>query len=726
MKLRQIGVWSMVLLQCMAANAQTKKYTIAEATNGLSTTLALKSIRQPSWQPGTHRFCQVVKVGDQNVWIRTSFPEMQTDTLAKLENCSYVDRVVKTPKSLPMFQWLDKNTVWFLNQRQIVRATIEQGKVSKAALWMELPEGYDNLHVDKSGKIAYTVENNLYLYNNDTKAIALTHDADKNIINGASQGVHRNEFGINNGIFFSPKGNSVAYYRMDQTMVADYPVINWLTTPAVNQNVKYPMAGGTSHQVTLRVYNIHSQKTISLQTGVGKDHYLTCVTWSPDEKYIYIALLNRDQNHMWLNQYDAQTGEKTKTLFEEVSKKYVEPQHELTFLPNSTNKFIWWSEAEGYHQLYLYHINGTMLRKLTPGNYVVNEIVGFNEQSKEVIITSAKESPLEKNVYAVNYNSGAMRRIDAENGTHTVSSCEDGQYLYDIYTAANVPRVCMVRSTDGAYKKVLLKAENTLKDFNRPAIKNVTLKASDGTPLYGKLILPTAFDATKKYPVIVYLYNGPHVQLIRNVFPASGNLWYEYLAQRGYVVFSMDGRGSSNRGMKFEQATFHQLGTVEMEDQLKGVDYLKSLPYVDAQRMGVHGWSFGGFMTTSLMLRHPDVFKVGVAGGPVIDWKMYEVMYTERYMGTPANNSKGYETANLLTKAKNLKGKLLLIHGTDDATVVWQHSINFLKKTVDDNVQVDYFVYPGYEHNVRGKDRAHLMQKITDYFDLYLKPEGAQ
>jgi dipeptidyl-peptidase-4 len=193
------------------------------------------------------------------------------------------------------------------------------------------------------------------------------------------------------------------------------------------------------------------------------------------------------------------------------------------------------------------------------------------------------------------------------------------------------------------------------------------------------------------------------------------------MAQRGYIVFTMDGRGSANRGRKFEQATFRKLGTVEMDDQLKGVAYLKSLPFVDAKRMGVHGWSFGGFMTTSLMLRHPGVFKVGVAGGPVIDWSMYEVMYTERYMDTPGTNPEGYGTSNLLTQIKNLRDRLLLIHGTDDDVVVWQHSVKLLKKAVDENVQLDYFVYPGHPHNVRGKDRVHLMQKITDYFDTYLR-----
>jgi len=707
-------------------SAQNRQYTMEEATNGLSTTLAPESVKQASWQPGTHNFCRVVKTGDDNVWIRTHYPSLETDTLMTLAKLQYVAKNQKVLKTLPSFSWLMKNKFWFENNGDLVLVTEENGRIMSTSLWYSLPEGYDNLHVDKSGKIAYTLQNNIYLLSGENRAVKITNDEDKNLINGASEGVHRNEFGIDNGIFFSPKGNLIAYYHLDQRQVNDYPVIDWSNVPAKNNNIKYPMAGGASQIVTLRVYNPETGTTTELQTGEGKDHYLTSVTWSPDEKYIYVAILNRGQDHLWLNQYDALTGEKIKTLFDETSKTYVEPLHPLTFLPNSTTEFIWLSEADGYPHLYLYNTAGHFIRQLTKGSYEVNEIIGFNENTHEVILTSAKESPLEKHIYTVNYTNGLMRRIDKEEGMHTATASEDGEYLYDVYTSAHVPKVSMIRSTDGEAKKLLIKADDPLKDFDRPQIKEVTLKAADGTPLYGKLILPTHFDAKKKYPVIVYLYNGPHVQLIKNTFPESGNLWYEYLAQHGYVVFSMDGRGSENRGRKFEQATFRKLGTVEMEDQLKGVAYLKSLPYVDAERMGVHGWSFGGFMTTSLMLRHPGVFKVGVAGGPVMDWKMYEVMYTERYMDTPQENPEGYEGANLLTKVKNLKGKLLLIHGTNDATVVWQHSINFLKKAVDENIQVDYFVYPGYEHNVRGKDRVHLMQKITDYFDLYLKPEGAK
>jgi dipeptidyl-peptidase-4 len=700
------------------SQAQKKKFSIAEATNGLSTTLAVNNIKQPAWQPGSHNFYHVVKNGKKEYLVRINFPGATSDTLEKLPSLNKKLFGRDSLKGLPVFNWIDHDYAYFNNGTTLYRGVLT-GAGFQWSQWLSLPDDAENVTVDKSMKVAYTVKNNLWMVMKDKRVVQVTDDADSNVING--QAVHRNEFGIEKGIFFSPRGNYLAYYHMDQTMVNDYPIIDWSVVPATVKKIKYPMAGGTSHEVTLRVFNPKTGKTVELETGEPRDHYLTAVTWSPDEQYIYIAILNRDQNHSWLNQYNAQTGKKIKTLFEETSKTYVEPLHPLEFLPNSNDKFIWWSNKDGFQHLYLYNTNGKEIRRLTAGKYDVNEIVGFNEGENEVIITSAKESPLEKHSYAVSLSSGKTRRLDDQPGVHTVIGSDDGKFIYDTYTSVNVPRVCLVRSTEGRFEKVLLDAPNTLADYDRPEIRDITIKADDGTPLYGKLILPTDFNPNKKYPVIVYLYNGPHVQLVRNTFPASGNLWYEYMAQRGYVVFTMDGRGSSNRGRDFEQVTFRRLGTVEMNDQLKGVDYLKSLPYVDANRLGVHGWSFGGFMTTSLMLRHPGVFKVAVAGGPVMDWSMYEVMYTERYMDTPQQNPEGYTTSNLLTKTKNLKGKLLLIHGTDDGTVVWQHSILFLKNAISSNVQVDYFVYPGYEHNVRGKDRVHLMEKISEYFDTYLK-----
>lgn len=703
------------------AGAQQRQFTMAEATNGLRMQLAPERLRQFEWIPGENAYTLLTTGNGTTSWVKftpSSKNGQQTDTLlttAALNQQLFADKPLR---GLPPLKWLTNQEAWFALGNKLYKGTIQNSRL-QCSPWCELPQDAENITVSKSGLIAFTVKNNLFVRNTDGQIQPVTNDTDENIVNGKS--VHREEFGIDKGIFISPKGDLVAFYRMDQRMVNDYPIIDWSVTPAKNKNIKYPMAGGTSHEVTLGVYQPSTQKTVFLKTEGPKDQYLTCVTWAPDQQSVYVALLNRDQNHLRLNQYNAGTGELIKTLFEEQDPKYVHPTHPLTFVPGKDDQFIWWSDRSGYNQLYLYNTQGKLLKAINEGPYVVNEILGFNTEKNEIFFTAAKDGAMEKHLYKSSYVRPAVKRLDNAAGWHDAQLNSNGRYIFDVYSSETVPYAARIAATDGSSERTLLTAADPLKDFQRPQIRQVTLKADDGTPLYGKLMLPADFDSTKKYPVVVYLYNGPNVQLVKNSFPYSGNLWFEYMTQHGYIMFVMDGRGSDNRGKAFEQATFRQLGTVEMEDQLKGVAYLQSLPYVNKDKMGVHGWSFGGFMTTSLMLRHPGVFQVAVAGGPVMDWSMYEVMYTERYMDTPAANPEGYTASNLLTKTKNLQGKLLLIHGTNDDVVVWQHSINFLRACVDNEVQVDYFVYPGHLHNVLGKDRVHLMQKITDYFDQYLK-----
>ena len=696
------------------ASAQTQKFTMAEAVNGLRSNLAIKNISQFSWSKDGKSYIKAVKNG----YLITDIKTNKQDTLVSLfqmnKNANTEDKL----KSFPQITFINIDLGYFKsgNQMKWIEKSGSSWKVKSVS---KMENGASNLKMFSDNQtFAYTVNNNLFINKNGIST-AITNEQNENIISG--QAVHRNEFGINEGIFPAPNANSLAFYKMDQTMVADYPVIDWSVTPAVNHNGKYPMAGQTSHEVKLGIYNIKNKNTTFVDVEGEKDQYLTAISWSPDSKYIFIGVLNRGQNHLKFNQYDANTGKFVKTIFEETNDKYVEPQKPLTFFPNSNTDFIWQSQRTGYNHLFHYNLEKGFISQITKGDWLVSDILGFNEKKKEIFISSTKETPKEKHLYKVNWHTFKIERLDTEAGVHSGILSDDGTQLYDSYSNANTPRVVNIINTTSGKATNLLTSENTLKNYLRPEIKDVTLSADDGTPLYGKIILPTDFDPNKKYPTIVYLYNGPHLQLITNSFPASGNLWYEYLAQNGYIVFTMDGRGSSNRGMKFEQAVFRNLGTVEMNDQMKGVDYLKSLSYVDSEKLGIHGWSFGGFMTTSFMLRNPGVFKVGVAGGPVIDWGMYEIMYTERYMDTPKENPQGYTTSNLLDKVQNLKGKLLMIHGAQDDVVVWQQSMKFVKSAVDNGVQMDYFVYPGHAHNVIGKDRVHLMQKVTDYFDEHLK-----
>lgn len=694
------------ILLCLTVQivfSQNKQLTMEEAVLGLRT-----ESKYYQWLPNSDTFYEKVKTNYGSALVSYEAKELKQDTL--LRSTDFPNN------NIPNLSWVESGRAYYKDGQDYYWYF---AKEKKAVKWFSLPENTEAIEIEESSKLVAFVEtNNLFLINEGGQINQITQDGKYGIVNGKS--VHREEFGIHKGIFFSPKGSLLAFYRMDESMVEDYPIVNWSTVPAENKNIKYPFAGKTSHQVTLGIYNPKTQKTTFLQTGEPKDQYLTSVSWSPDEKSIFVGVLNRDQNHLKLNQYDAINGQFIKTLFEEIDSKYVEPQNELYFLPNE-KEFVWWSQRDGFMHLYRYDLKGNLINQITKGNWVVNEILGVNEKKKELIIATSKEDARERHLYTVDWEKGQVKRLDTQPGVHYGKANDKGTFIIDNWSNSDTPRKIDVLSTDTKISRNLFTASNPLVEHQMPKVESVTLTADDGTSLYGEIIYPTNFNTNQKYPVIVYLYNGPHVQLVTNRFPASGNLWYDYMAQQGYIVFVMDGRGSSNRGLKFEQAVFGKLGTVEIADQMRGVNYLKSLPFVDVDRMGIHGWSFGGFMTTSFMLRNPDVFKVGVAGGPVLDWSMYEVMYTERYMDTPQTNSEGYANSKLIDRTKDLKGKLLMIHGTQDNVVVWQHSIDFIREAVSNGVQVDYFVYPGYEHNVRGKDRVHLMQKITDYFDLYLK-----
>lgn len=707
----------LVAAQLPALQAQQKRLTMADAF--LNRSLQPENLRQLSWIPGSKdEYSYVRTTNGQDELVRAG--ASGTTAVFSLAELGQALQAAGAPtvkaSAFPAVTWTNPKQALLTRAGKVYR--VDAASKQATALF-----GYDqaaeNAEMDPTNtRVAFTKAQNLYISLAGRENEAVTQETNPAIVNG--QAAHRSEFGITKGTFWSPTGSRLAYYRMDQTMVTDYPLVDVSVTPAQARPFKYPMAGDKSHEVTVGVYDLNTRKTVFLQTGEPKEQYLTNISWSPDEKSIFVAVLNRGQNQMQLRQYDATTGAFVKTLFEEKSdKNFVEPLHALEFVPGRPDQFLWRSQRDGYEHVYLYSTSGKLLRQLTKGPWQVTDVLGFADNNREVVFQSTAASPLQRRVYAVKLSGGKLREITREAGTHTATLSPSGRQLLDVFSSTTTPRIIRtVNVADGKTAQTLLTAPNPVAEYQMGETKMVTLKAADGqTDLYGRLITPPNFDPTKKYPTVVYLYGGPHVQLVTDSWLGGANLWMQLMAQKGYVVFTVDSRGSGNRGSAFERATFRQLGTVEMQDQLKGVDYLKNLPYVDAARIGIHGWSFGGFMTTTLMTRSPSTFKVGVGGGPVVDWRLYEIMYTERYMDTPQENPDGYAQANLLNYVDKLQGKLLLIHGTIDDVVVWQHSLDYLKTAVDKGVQLDYFVYPGHPHNVGGKDRVHLYQKITDYFD---------
>lgn len=631
-------------------------------------------------------------------------------------NAMYSKAGLDSLRYMVAINWLNENQ--FSHQQGNIFVIID-AKKKAIVKTVKFNEKADNTEYQKDvGLLTYTVDNNLFVHNGKEE-IAVTKDEDKGLVNG--QTVHRSEFGITGGIFWSPKGALLAYYHKDETMVSDYPLVDVTERVATVKATKYPMAGMKSEEVLVAVYNPKTQTTIYLKTGEPKEQYLTNLTWSPDEKSIYIQVLNRGQNHVKLNQYNAETGDFITTLLEEKHDKYVEPEHHLVFLKNNDKEFLYFSERDGFKHMYRYNTDGKLLNQVTKGEWIVYDFVGFDQSGKKAIIYTTTNGPLEKQAYSVEIETGKMELLTPEKGQHTIFLNPNADVFVDGYSSITVPHDYDMRDLSGKKMRNFLSAENTMKDYKTGKLTIGTIKSADKvTDLYYRLITPPDFDKSKKYPAIIYVYGGPHAQMTTNSWLASSQLWLFYMAQKGYVILTVDNRGSANRGFEFENVIHRNVGTAEMEDQMQGVKLLSSLGYVDMDRIGVDGWSYGGFMTTNLLLTHPDVFKVGAAGGPVIDWKYYEIMYGERYMDTPEENPEGYEKSNLSKRAADLKGRLLIIHGSQDPTVVWQNSQVFVRECVKNGVMMDYFIYPTHEHNVRGKDRVHLMQKITQYFDDFL------
>ena len=704
---------SVLLILVPVLSFAQKKLTIEDAS-GMNRALYPTTLRNLQWLGSSDRFTYI----ENNAILVRKAGINTVDTLIRLREFNLIlkNSGIDSLSKFPTVNWLDETSATFSIKNNVYVFNIKNESVSLVNTYPEVAENIDS---NPDGKlIAYTLKNNLFIASSG-KQIQITNDENTGIVNG--QTVHRSEFGIYKGTFWSPAGNYLAYYRKDETMVTDYPLVNIDTRIATVENTKYPMAGMTSEQVTLVIYKIADGSYVTIKTGKPAEQYLTSVTWGPDEKDVYIGILNRGQNHLKINRYNIMSGSLEQTLIEEKNEKYVEPEHPLFFAESNPDEFIWFSERDGYQHLYLYNTKGILVRRLTQGSWVVTSLLGTDPKGTKAFFLSTKNSPLNEDVFSVDLKTGKILPLSLNTGSHSPVLSKDGKYLLDIFSDTLVSREYDVIDTKGKVLQVITRSDNPLNEFVQCQSRIFKLRSGDNTDLYAQMIFPPDFRPENKYPVIVYVYGGPHAQLVNNTWLGGAGLFNYYLAQQGFIIFTLDNRGSANRGLDFEQAVFRNLGTLEVSDQMVGVNYLKSLPYVDPGRIGVQGWSYGGFMTISLMLREPDVFKAGVCGGPVTDWKYYEVMYGERYMDTPEENPEGYKQASLLERAGNLKGDLLVIHGTSDPTVVWQQSLALMKRFIEEGKMVDYFVYPGHEHGVGGKDRVHLNRKIEKYFVDHLQ-----
>lgn len=711
----RISVSAILFLICgqMTLFSQDKLFT---AGDYLNRQLTPKGITGLSWRGDMNAFTWTE---NNSLVQKTAASPGTADTILNLKILNSKMREVKQEelRAFPAITWMDDNRFYFLTEEAVFLYDFSRSGIQKVNSFNK--DGENRKTDEEKLHVAYTVKNNLFVAI-DGENIPVSAEKNENIVYG--QTPSRNEFGINDGFYWSPNGELLAFYRTDQTEVSDYPQVDINGRIATEAPMKYPMAGMKSEKVSLGIFNPRFNEITYLQTAGQENQYITSVTWDPSCKYIYAGILNRGQKHLLLNKYDAITGRLVKTLFEEKNDRYVEPMHGLYFLKNDPSKFVWLSRRDGWNHIYLYDTEGTLIKQLTKGEWEVVNLIGFDAQANSVFYESTAVSPLEIHLYRTEVKTGKTEKITSGEGVHSLRNSADMNYFIDILSSIQMARGYYLIDRKGERLAVLKEDANPYKDYKTGEMAIFKIKADDGvTDLWCRLIKPVNFDPSKKYPVIIYVYGGPHAQLINKSWTGGAGFFLNYLAQKGYVVFSVDNRGSANRGFQFESIIHRQLGEKEMADQMAGVKYLKSLNYVDAARIGVNGWSYGGFMTVSLMLRNPGVFKVAVAGGPVIDWKWYEVMYGERYMDTPMENSDGYSRSSLLNYAGSLSGKLLLIHGTADPTVVWQNSLAFLDECIRQGKQVDYFVYPGAGHNMSGRARVHLFEKMAGYYDDFLK-----
>lgn len=706
-----------------------RNFTIAETVYG-PRQFAPQSLVAPQWKTKTEAF-STLDAQYQKLVLRDARSGWQARNIATTADISAALKTaigsaadVKLTQFPLDYNWADQENIAFTYQDDNWKYQVQYSIPGKAAkILAKSPTAGANAETTTDySKVAYLIANNIEIISASEKKIQVTHDSIAGVVNGSDY-THRQEFGISKGMWWSPDNQKLLYYRKDETMVSKYPLIQWSARVADVNNVRYPMAGMKSEEVTLVVYDSETDRKVTLKTGEPKEQYLTICTWDPSSRYVYVGVLNREQNHLQVNKYDATSGELVKTLFEERSTSWVEPQHALTFLPNKPDQFLYQTDKDGYNQLYLYNTDGKLLRKLGHEDVIVEAIQGFSADGKRLSYTGITNKGLDRQLFQVEIANGKTQQLTHDAGTHRALISNSGNFILDQFTDIGTPNHVRVYATKGGKSTEIVQAANPFDGkIALPKIEAVSLLSADQqTVLNGRIVYPPNFDPAQQYPVMVYLYGGSHAQLVQNKWLYGAGYFDLYMAQQGYIVFTMDNRGSDARGRDFTRVTHRQLGQAEMADQMKGIEFLKSKSFVDPNRLGIFGWSFGGFMTTSFMVQHPGIFQTAVAGGPVIDWKYYEVMYGERYMDTPQENPEGYAKTSLLDKAKFLEGNLLIIHGAQDPVVVQQNSMEFIEACIKAGKQVDYFLYPSHEHNVMGKDRIHMYDKIAKYFDLHLK-----
>lgn len=684
-------------------NAQKEQLSLENALFGQWTKFRINNHFEFQWIPSSDYYSYLKDFGEIVIGNPKTGEEKAVCNIIQLNNITG-----SRFSFLLQLEWIDANS--FIVSDGITVALFNND--TKKGRLFSLPEKSNNFNLNKTnGLLAYTLENNLYTIPINGRSKAITRHKSNDIVAGKT--ISRSEFGINKGTFWSPSGKALAFYQKDESDVSDYPLINISSTPASVKSIKYPMAGQNSERVKVGISQNNKKKIRYISPTTTKDAYLTNLSWSKDSKYLLIAEVSRTQKEMWLQCFDTKKGKFIKTLFHEQRSTWVEPEHPPLFMENNT--FLWLSDRDGFRNIYHYDLEGNLIQQVTAHNFQVLDIVGITRDAK-IVYRATGDDPMNQHLFLSTLD-GSIKQLTKRDGVHKGYLNEQNNQLFITASNPNSPHQAWVLDLNNFEKTNVSDAKDTYDVVQLCKTEIFNMKAADHeTNLYGRIIYPSDFDSSKMYPLFVYVYGGPHAQLVDNSWLFGADLWMHYLAEKGIVVMSIDNRGSANRGVKFEHVIHRNLGDNEVEDQLKAVRFMLKKGFIDSNKIGVHGWSYGGFMTIKMLYAAPDLFQIGVAGGPVTDWKFYEVMYGERYMDRPQENPSGYKKASLIQNANQLNSKLRLIHGTSDDVVVMQNIYSLLAAFVKHKKQVDFFAYPMHSHNVDGLDIQHLMEQILDYY----------
>ncbi len=727
-----LSIFAVLSLLLPTAHAQRPHFTLDELLK--TPEKLVPDVPETQWITGTDAVCIVQPDGDgRDAAVRQvpgridrSILFTVADLVAALGRAG-VKVPKELPKKLPPFSFVSADTIRFE-----VAGALRHWKFTDpngaATARVQLPKGAkEHAYAPGDARGACVVDGDVWTADADGTH-RLTWDAkDGDLVYG--EAAHRSEFGIKDGLWWGPEGRRLAFSREDMTPIALYPYADYDTLPAEPVHGRYPMAGRKDSIVTIGVHDTETGSLVYLENDPSADLYWTNVTFGPDGTRVYVALVNRGQDHMDLVEFDATTGKRLRTLFAESDPQWIEPEHGPIFLPDGSG-FLWFSPRNGYRHLYRYAMDGALQWQETDGPFDVREFLGFAPGGKTAFVMASGEDPLSMHCWRVRLGEPApvmtlnppppkLQRLTVEPGWHDCTLSADGGVL-DHWSSLEVPGVVEAWNPEGERHR-LSYARAPIARLAAGDHQLFEVTADDGSILHGDVILPPDPDQLLRYPVLLYVYGGPHSQLVRNTWDAGAGLWLHYMAQEGYVVIRLDNRGTDNRGIEFSQCIHRHLGELEVVDQLAAVNHvLEAFPFADRTKVGVHGWSFGGFMTLRLMLLAPDTFACGVAGAPVTDWRRYETGYGERYMDTPEENPDGYEASSVLPLVDRLKGDLLLVQGTDDKTVMFSNSIAFLNACVEKGVQLRYMAYPMQQHGLRGKSRAHFYRMLTAFFREHL------